>query len=91
MCLVTVQVNVLSALNCFNFNFFQLSVTNPQETLTQKQKREMTSEMKNDDSMATEAKMAPVTTRRKIKNNLEDSLSKPCKLFFYVSAKHRHL
>ncbi|XP_074339826.1 putative peroxygenase 3 isoform X2 [Apium graveolens] len=61
MCLVLVivQVNVLSALNCFNAKFIQLSVNNPQERLTLKQQREMTSEMKKDDSMATEAHLAP--------------------------------
>lgn len=83
MCLVTVQVNVLSAINCFTAKFLQLSVNNPQERLTLKQQRQMTSEMEKDESMATEAYLAPVTTQRKIRNNLEDSLSKPCKLFFY--------
>lgn len=36
MWLVTVQVNVLSALNCFNDKFLQLSVNNPQKRLTLK-------------------------------------------------------
>lgn len=78
MCLVFVQVNVLSA--CINTKFLQLSVNDPREILTLKEQKEMTSRMV-DDSMATEAHLAPVTTQRKIRNDLEDSLSKACKLF----------
>nr|XP_017222191.1 PREDICTED: probable peroxygenase 3 isoform X2 [Daucus carota subsp. sativus] len=77
MCLVWVQVNVFSALNCINTTFFHFSVNRPQEISTLKKRREKARKMSKDDSMATEAHLAPVTTRRRIGSNLEDSLSEP--------------
>ncbi|KAK1379734.1 Peroxygenase 2 [Heracleum sosnowskyi] len=44
--------------------------------------------MKTDDSMATEAHMDPVTTQRKIRNNLEDSLSKPSRALVAADTDH---